>query len=258
MNLPPTKYFGSIKFERTLKNYHVSISHHNIGEKIPKHNHANPYYSVNLGAAYIENNNFSKSIIDPGTIILRPKEYEHENTFINNVGFCFNIEVITISNNNVLQLFNNKNINFAYFEFLQILIKTFNNYSDNELDCLITETLADRYNTQLLTKIPNWYNQVISKVKEEYCDSLTLSEIASSVALHPNYLARKFKKISGITLGDYIRMVRLKNASLMLHSNKRLTDIALEAGFYDQSHFSNSFRSAFKISPKSLKDLFLG
>jgi len=39
------------------------------------------------------------------------------------------------------------------------------------------------------TKTPAWYKQVISKVKKDYSNSLTLSHIAKSVALHPNGLS---------------------------------------------------------------------
>lgn len=100
--------------------------------------------------------------------------------------------------------------------------------------------------------------QVINKVRDDYDSPISLSSLADFVSLHPNYLARKFKQLNGMTLGDYIRNTRLENACLLLNSNKRLTDISLETGFYDQPHFSNAFRSTFNISPKELRHFYLG
>ena len=138
---------------------------------------------------------------------------------------------------------------------LQILTKTFGNYLNNELDCLISEILLQKLEIKHTPQIPSWYIQVIDIVREDYSDSISLNSIAQCVSLHPNYLARKFKLLSGLTLGDYIRNTRLEKACLELNSNKRLTDISLETGFYDQSHFSNTFRSKFNISPKKLRHL---
>ena len=258
MNLLPTKYFGKIKEIRSLKNYHLSFSYHNAEGEIPKHTHMNPYFSLNLGAAYLEKNSFNKKIIESGNVILRPSNYEHQNTFTKELGLCLNIEVTSTSNYEVLELFKKKNIHFSCFEFLKILTNTFDNYNDNELDCLITETLLEKLDIKSTNKIPSWYIQIISKVRDDYSSSISLSSLADLVSLHPNYLARKFKKISGTTLGDYIRNVRLENACLDLYSNKRLTDISLETGFYDQSHFSNTFRAAFNMSPKELRYFYLG
>jgi len=255
MNLLPTKYFGKTKHIRSLGNYHLSITHHSKEGEIPKHSHMNPYLSLNLGAAYLENNGFAKNIIESGNVILRPSDYEHQNTFAKNAGLCFNIEITSKKNS---KAFEKMNINFSCFEFLQILTKAFNNYLDNELDCLITETIFQKLDITNTNKTPSWYIQIIEKIKDDYSSSLSLSSLANSVSLHPNYLARKFKSLNGMTLGDYIRKTRLENACLELSSNKRLTDISLETGFYDQSHFSNTFRSTFNMSPKELRHFCLG
>jgi len=258
MNLPPTKYYGAIKFERSLENYHVSLSSHKMGDRIPKHSHKNPYLSLNIGVPYLEINSFQKIIVEPGKVILRPSEYIHENKFENKTGLCFNVEVTNPSNPDVLQLFVRNDIYYEPLEFLQLLVKSYGNYFENELDCLITETLLRKPDSSYHIKTPPWYKKVISIVKEDAFNPLTLRYIAQMVGLHPNYLARKFKAINGTTLGDYIRNTRIEKASLMMASKKSLTEIALESGFYDQPHFSHTFRSVLNVTPRSLKKLLLG
>jgi transcriptional regulator GlxA family with amidase domain len=38
-----------------------------------------------------------------------------------------------------------------------------------------------------------------------------------------------------------------------MHSRKNLTAIAIDLGFYDESHFSKSFRAEFGISPHNVR-----
>ena len=105
MKLSPTKYFGKAKQVRSLENYHLSISHHSKGEEIPKHSHVNPYLSLNLGNAYLEDNGYAKNIIDSGIVTLRPSYYEHQNTFTKKSGLCFNLEITSKENSEILSLF---------------------------------------------------------------------------------------------------------------------------------------------------------
>ncbi|WP_395375870.1 helix-turn-helix transcriptional regulator [Marinicella sp. W31] len=258
MKLQPTKYLGKTKHMRLLANYCLSISYHDVDDESPEHSHLNPYLSLNLGGKYLEKGGFSENTVKPGDVILRPSDYSHQNTFKEKSNLCFNIEALTKNSAKILALLLKKKIYFTCFEIIQILTKTFNNYLDDELDCLITETILQKLDIQDTDRKPAWYFDVMDKVKNDYDQSLSLNLIADCVSLHPNYLARKFKSLNGNTLGDYIRHTRLENACLKLNSKKRLTDISIDTGFYDQSHFSNSFRKTFDISPRQLRDKFLG
>lgn len=254
MNLPPKKYFGEIKLGRSLENYFISISRHSIQEVIPSHFHENPYLSLNIGAAaYLECTPFSKEVIKPGRVILRSAYYEHQNIFERENGMCFNIEVTTKFNAEVLGLFRNIEYSRSSIDIFKILAMSFANYQDDELDCFITESLLARCPIKSTLRTPKWYKRIINKIQDNYDSPLSLSILAELADVHPNYLARKFKQVSGLTVGEYIRMVRLEKASAALTSTKRLTDIAFESGYYDQSHFSNTFRSTFGITPRELR-----
>jgi transcriptional regulator GlxA family with amidase domain len=55
-------------------------------------------------------------------------------------------------------------------------------------------------------------------------------------------------------LGDYIRKLRVENALILLGNKERsLTDIALECGFSDQSHFIRCFKVLNKINPSHFR-----
>lgn len=70
-----------------------------------------------------------------------------------------------------------------------------------------------------------------------------LSTIAETIGAHPSHLARTFRRRFHCSVGDYIRQLRLEYAAhQLIETDKTLAEISTDAGFYDQSHFTNAFK----------------
>jgi AraC family transcriptional regulator len=79
---------------------------------------------------------------------------------------------------------------------------------------------------------------------------LSLAGIAAVVGVHPITLARGFRSAHGCSVGTYVRRLRVELAGRwLLETNLPLAEIALAAGFCDQSHFSNLFRRVVGVTP---------
>jgi AraC family transcriptional regulator len=82
----------------------------------------------------------------------------------------------------------------------------------------------------------------------------SVGELAAVVGVHPVTLARGFRKAYGCTVGSYLRWLRLVRAARRLaESDAPLAEIAIAAGFADQSHFSNAFRRETGLSPSAFR-----
>jgi AraC family transcriptional regulator len=82
----------------------------------------------------------------------------------------------------------------------------------------------------------------------------SLGELAEAVGVHPVTLARGFRKAYGCSVGAYLRRLRIARAAQRLaETDDALAEIALEAGFADQSHFSNLFRRETGVSPSAFR-----
>lgn len=82
----------------------------------------------------------------------------------------------------------------------------------------------------------------------------TLAELSAAVGVHPVTLARAFRRTFGCTVGEYLRRLRIERAAEHLASGDlKLAEIALAAGFADQSHFSNVFRRRTGMSPSAFR-----
>jgi AraC family transcriptional regulator len=75
--------------------------------------------------------------------------------------------------------------------------------------------------------------------------------------VHPTHLARVFRQFERRTVGDFIREARIRYArQRMLESKAPLVEIALAAGFADQTHFTRSFKRLTGMTPTEFRRIF--
>jgi AraC family transcriptional regulator len=97
---------------------------------------------------------------------------------------------------------------------------------------------------------PHWLDDARELIHLELGARPSLSGLAQSVGVHPVTLARAFRRAFGCTVGEYVRALRIERATHQLAQTElSLAEIALAAGFSDQSHFSNLFRRHTGLSP---------
>jgi AraC family transcriptional regulator len=85
---------------------------------------------------------------------------------------------------------------------------------------------------------------------DRFSEPLTVGEIASSVGSHPVYLVRAFREHYGLTVGEYLRKLRVEFACRQISGTEALLSrIAADAGFYDQSHFTRTFKRLTGMTP---------
>ena len=87
-------------------------------------------------------------------------------------------------------------------------------------------------------------------IRKHLASPLGLEAMADEVGLHPIYVARCFRAAYGVSCGEYLARVRAEYAGRLLAATALpLTDVAIDAGFFDQSHFTNSFRRVTGLTP---------
>lgn len=87
-------------------------------------------------------------------------------------------------------------------------------------------------------------------IDDNYNKAIANKTLAAMTNMASNSFARLFKKVTGITVQQYIIKKRIENAlNLMHHSDDNLDEIAHECGFSDRFHFSKSFKKHVHMSP---------
>jgi len=104
---------------------------------------------------------------------------------------------------------------------------------------------------------PSWLALARDFIHEHAAERVTLREIAGAANVHAASIVRAFRTHLHCSPGEYMRRVRIDNAKSELTSSDRaITEIALDAGFYDQSHFANTFRRATGMTPREWRNAF--
>jgi AraC-like DNA-binding protein len=98
---------------------------------------------------------------------------------------------------------------------------------------------------ELAARRPAWLDAALELVREQQ----PLAVIAARVGRHPSHVAREFHRHEGVTVGEYARRCRLEVAAGALRQGKAISQVALDCGFCDQSHFTNAFRRVFGMTP---------
>lgn len=95
------------------------------------------------------------------------------------------------------------------------------------------------YETQRTGRI----KKVLHHIEENYGRRLEIAELAELVNTSEGHLCRLFKKIVSKTLVEYINIFRINKASeLLLDTDKKILEIAMDVGFEHFSYFIKVFK----------------
>lgn len=87
-----------------------------------------------------------------------------------------------------------------------------------------------------------YWAPVLEMIVNHYAEPLPAAQLAAKVSLSVSQFDRQFKRRFGTTPRKYITEVRLDAAcQLLVSTDLPIATIALQTGFYDQSHFTNQF-----------------
>ena len=86
-------------------------------------------------------------------------------------------------------------------------------------------------------------------------NQLTQAAVAEALGVTPAYLSDLFKKSMGISMMNYLTMLRLENARALLSGRPELSirSIAQEVGYSDEFYFSRSFKKYYGVSPSQVR-----
>ncbi len=114
-------------------------------------------------------------------------------------------------------------------------------------ESLSLEEHASKRDTDLSTRILFYIN-------EHFKEKCTPALLAAEMGYHPGYLARFFKENFHISMSQYVTMLRLREAVLLMKEPKNsIVYCAYESGFSSIRTFYRVFTAEFKCSPKEYR-----
>lgn len=96
--------------------------------------------------------------------------------------------------------------------------------------------------------------QATEIIASEFRGSIEVKQIAERVGLSTSQLGRRFQDRFQVSPSEYLKRVRIHEASrLLADTDKTLGEVALDCGFYDQAHFTRTFKQQLSMTPKEFR-----
>lgn len=175
----------------------------------------------------------------------------------------------------IRQAFNNLSLNInipddllADFvsDFNELIAVDKQNYDDGKtmfglktvcLLCKLAKMISEIYDATSGNS-PNTADYVILKttqyMEENYASKITVDQLSKIVNMSTPNFFRYFKKVFNTSPMEYLKKIRISHATNMLSTtDKSISFIAQECGFFDSSHFTHVFEQSMNMKPKQVR-----
>ena len=150
-----------------------------------------------------------------------------------------------------------KDILVNRFEKLNTLRRTNKKKIKTELRILLADIFSRYFTTGEESSneiIPSWLVKLKSEMERKENFVLGINKMYDLCERTPEHLSRSFKKYFGESPTDYITNLRLNYAAnLLSNSDEDITNISMDCGFENLSHFYHLFKKKFDSSPKEFR-----
>jgi AraC family transcriptional regulator len=259
--LEPGSYYGMTERGYDLGGLTLSESVFQPGLVIPRHQHTNSFFCFVLegwGTTSWERQTWMGG---PSTLTLFPAGLVHANRWDDSGGRVLNVEFARPwlqhlhGRTEVLE----RPAEFEGGPLVWLAHRLLEEYRRQDdvsplaIEGLALELLAEcaRSRTEIThPQPPRWLERVRELLRNCFAENLSLREIAVTVGISADHLARSFRRFHGCTVGEYVRRLRIEFACQRLAASELpLAHIALKAGFTDQSHFTKVFKRHMGATP---------
>jgi AraC family transcriptional regulator len=263
--LPPGSFYGTTTLRREVAGLVFAESVYRNELRIPKHEHANAFLNLVLEGTYTEVCGSKTQTRGPATLALHPCGEIHADHWHGRGGRVFHVEVPAARLDQVR----------AYAPILEspedfqgglpisLATRLYHEHLRNDavsglvMEGLVLEILAEcsrRHPCFPERQPPRWLEPICELLRDRFAENLSHEAVAAVAGIHPVHLARVFRRHCGCTLGDFVRKLRVEFATQkLLTTDASLAEIALTAGFSDQSHFTRTFKRHTGMTPAALR-----
>lgn len=99
-------------------------------------------------------------------------------------------------------------------------------------------------------------NQMIAYIQEHIYVNLTVTDLAKTFFLHPDYLSRLFKKHTHTTVNHYITLQKIAVAQSLLRDGYTVTQVQEKLGYSSYAYFFKVFQKKTGISPSRYRSQY--
>lgn len=265
-NLQPGQFYGEVLRKRQGSGLILSELKHETARKLPRHSHELAYFCLLLNGNYWEQFGPKKITYKPLSVMFHPPGTTHIDEIGPTGGRFFSVEVKTEWMERLRECLGARDLDSSLHEgdLAWLAMRLYREHKQMDacsiltVEGLVLEMLAivGRSKETRERHGPPWLSRVMELLNEEFRNNLKVQDIANEVGVHPFHLSRVFRTVHRQTIGEYVQKLRVGYACRqLLLPETDLVNIALSAGFADQSHLTRVFKNVTGITPGAFKQI---
>ncbi|KAF2336329.1 helix-turn-helix domain-containing protein [Flavobacterium daemonense] len=227
------------------------------------HSHNNAHITLFLkGGTTEKRKNFSETV-GPGSLLFYHSDELHlnQNTLLPSRNINIEIEENLLKELFISEAQIEKSIQNSVHA-KSLILKIFkesqaaDHFTNDNVKMLFAQLSNTNEHLERFEKSPFWVKSLKELLNDCWNENPNLNELAQILNLNPISISKHFPRYFGCTLGEYMRRIKINRSLSLIHSNEiNLTEVALECGFADQSHFIRTFKNQTGFLPKQFQKL---
>jgi AraC family transcriptional regulator len=257
------QFFGRVARRRVIGDLQLIETRYAPGTHVPRHCHEHAYFCLVRRGRYREEYNGRHRSCGPLTVALHAAGEIHAEEFANEEAWSFNVELSEASLDRWQLSRLDWTADFRGGAIAGLALRLYSEFQRADqaaplaIEGLTLEILAEAWRGSFRgveRHPPRWLARLRDLLADRFAEPPTLAELAERAHVHPVYVAASFRRHYRCTVGDFVRRRRVEFACHQLAaSDATLAEIALSAGFADQSHFCRVFKRLTGVTPANYR-----
>ena len=256
----PSRFPAPVARTRRAGDFLLSETRYPSEAVLAMHAHEYACVVVVLQGSFCERSGSQTRTAGPGTVIVRPAGEPHSNRFADDGGRCLNVELppgwlgavpgcairSTASRGGSWSILGRR---------LHLELLHDDDISAMAVESLVLEILGSLAREERgASRAPSWLLRARDRIHDDPAARVSLAVLAAEAGVHPVHFATTFRRFFGHPVAATIRQLRVERACQELaRSDAPIADVAIDAGFADQSHLGRTMKQALRVTPAAYR-----
>lgn len=220
----------------------MELSRYAGGEHHARHTDSFSRITLTLRGGFWEETKRTSATVSPGDVLYKSRRVPHEDHFSDSgaqlASLIFLDQTFDAAGRDLWRVRRDRTMLRDSFAALEAAVaKDASGFSAAAADLLAQADEPERQRSP-----PAWLERLKQMLEEHSLATVHVAEEARSAGVHPVHASRLFRSCYGSTITEHAQTQSLRRSLAHLAEDTPLSEVALAAGFYDQSHMTRVFR----------------